>query len=50
MSELPADVDDYKEIFKTHIELCHELHENSNLIPEKLWEKIEDLVYRHYEP
>ena len=50
MIEAPKTMEDYKQIFENHIDLCETLHNNAKLIPEKLMSKIEDIMYKHYEP
>ena len=46
----PKTLEDWKEIGESHFELCELLHNNIELIPPKLVDKISDAVYRHFEP
>ena len=38
------------EVENTHFELCELLHKSYEELPQKIANKIEELVYRHYEP
>ena len=48
--EPPRKLDDFKEITKTHIELCEQLHNKAGGISPVLFDELADLIYRHYEP
>ena len=50
MVDEPKTLEDWKEIGEAYFELCELLHNNSKLIPEELMSKIEDVLYRHFEP
>jgi len=50
MIRKPETLEEWKEIGETHFHLCEILHENSDLVPEKLQEMINTFVYQHYEP
>jgi len=50
MIEKPKTLEDYKEIFENHMELCNILNDNISLVPEKLMCKIEDVLYKHFCP
>ncbi len=39
-----------RELRDNHFELCKELHNNMNLVPKELKDKIWDLIYCRYEP
>ena len=42
--------DDLVSATDSYLELCNELHELSDCVPQKVWDKISDLVYSHFEP
>jgi len=42
--------DDLVSATDSYLELCNELHELSECVPQKVWDKINDLVYSHFEP
>ncbi len=50
MNKVNITQEEYKEIYENHMDLCSELHENWDLIPQKLKEKIEDLIYKYFKP
>ncbi len=50
MKEKTNEEGELEEMAVDYIKLCELLHENANGIPANTWKKIEDLIYRWFEP